>query len=69
MGRATQGVRLIRLDDDDEIASVAKVEVEDEEQQSQVNPEPTTESSIGDEIDPAKNEADDNDTNPEPENI
>ena len=27
MGRATQGVRLIRLDDDDEIASVAKVEV------------------------------------------
>lgn len=69
MGRATQGVRLIRLDDDDEIASVAKVEVEDEEQQSQVNPEPTTESSISDEIDPAKNEADDNDTNPEPENI
>ena len=31
MGRATQGVRLIRLDDDDEIASVAKVEVEDVE--------------------------------------
>ena len=31
MGRATQGVRLIRLDDDDEIASVAKVEVDDEE--------------------------------------
>ena len=30
MGRATQGVRLIRLDDDDEIASVAKVEVQDE---------------------------------------
>ena len=28
MGRATQGVRLIRLDDDDEIASVAKVEVD-----------------------------------------
>src|SRR6185503_1942966 len=27
MGRATQGVRLIKLDDDDEIASVAKVEV------------------------------------------
>jgi DNA gyrase subunit A len=32
MGRATQGVRLIRLDDDDEIASVAKVEVEDEKE-------------------------------------
>ncbi len=30
MGRATQGVRLIKLDDDDEIASVAKVEVVDE---------------------------------------
>lgn len=30
MGRATQGVRLIRLEDDDEIASVAKVEVDDE---------------------------------------
>jgi DNA gyrase subunit A len=30
MGRATQGVRLIRLDNDDEIASVAKVEVQDE---------------------------------------
>lgn len=28
MGRATQGVRLIRLDDDDSIASVAKVEEE-----------------------------------------
>jgi DNA gyrase subunit A len=31
MGRATQGVRLIRLDDDDAIASVAKVEVGEEE--------------------------------------
>jgi DNA gyrase subunit A len=31
MGRATQGVRLIRLDDDDEIASVAKVEVDEAE--------------------------------------
>ena len=31
MGRATQGVRLIRLDDDDEIASVAKVEIDEEE--------------------------------------
>ena len=34
MGRATQGVRLIKLDDDDEIASVAKVEVEDEDKQA-----------------------------------
>lgn len=29
MGRATQGVRLIRLDDDDAIASVAKVEFDE----------------------------------------
>jgi DNA gyrase subunit A len=34
MGRATQGVRLIRLDDDDEIASVAKVEIDEEEKQA-----------------------------------
>ncbi|TAH38861.1 MAG: DNA gyrase subunit A [Bacteroidetes bacterium] len=33
MGRATQGVRVIRLDDDDEIASVAKVEVDDSEKE------------------------------------
>ena len=33
MGRATQGVRLIKLDDDDEIASVAKVEVEVEKKE------------------------------------
>jgi DNA gyrase subunit A len=26
MGRATQGVRLIRLDEDDQIASVARVQ-------------------------------------------
>ncbi len=44
MGRATQGVRLIRLDDDDSIASVAKVDIHDEEedavsdQNSYVNP-------------------------------
>ena len=31
MGRATQGVRLIKLDDDDEIASVAKIEIDEEE--------------------------------------
>lgn len=34
MGRATQGVRLIRLDDDDEIASVAKVEIDEEEKKA-----------------------------------
>jgi len=31
MGRATQGVRLITLKGDDEIASVAKIEHDDEE--------------------------------------
>jgi DNA gyrase subunit A len=30
MGRATQGVRLIKLDEGDAIAAVAKVEVEEE---------------------------------------
>jgi DNA gyrase subunit A len=37
MGRATQGVRLIRLDEEDEIASVAKVEVDDEEKARSVS--------------------------------
>ena len=32
MGRATQGVRLIRLEEGDSIASVAKVEVDDEQE-------------------------------------
>lgn len=36
MGRATQGVRLIRLDDDDAIASVAKVEVDEEEKKAEM---------------------------------
>ncbi len=35
MGRATQGVRLIRLDEEDEIAAVAKVEVDEEEKKAQ----------------------------------
>ena len=33
MGRATQGVRLIKLQEDDEIAAVAKVEISSEEQE------------------------------------
>ncbi len=32
MGRNTQGVRLIRLNNDDEISSIAKIEMEDEEE-------------------------------------
>ena len=36
MGRATQGVRLIRLDAQDEIASVAKVEMAGEDASADV---------------------------------
>jgi DNA gyrase subunit A len=43
MGRATQGVRLIRLDDGDQIASVAKVEVEDENPGAPAAPAPSDE--------------------------
>ena len=39
MGRATQGVRLIRIDDGDEIAAVAKVEVEEDEDQEYLDGE------------------------------
>ena len=40
MGRATQGVRLIKMRKDDEIAAVAKVEVEDvEEEEIEASPE------------------------------
>ncbi len=37
MGRATQGVRLITLKEDDEIASIAKVDHEDEEEEVIIN--------------------------------
>jgi len=37
MGRATQGVRLITLKEDDEIASIAKVDHEDEEEDVMIN--------------------------------
>lgn len=36
MGRATQGVRVIRLEDDDAIASIAKVEVDEEEKKAEL---------------------------------
>ena len=35
MGRATQGVKLINIKDDDSIAAVAKVMHEDEEEENQ----------------------------------
>jgi DNA gyrase subunit A len=37
MGRATQGVRLINLKGNDEIASVAKIEHDDEEEETEVD--------------------------------
>ncbi|MDH5379985.1 MAG: DNA gyrase subunit A, partial [Cyclobacteriaceae bacterium] len=46
MGRATQGVKLIRLNEDDEISSVEKIEqivVDEEEQQNPNEGEETNE--------------------------
>ncbi|MDB5007506.1 MAG: gyrA 2, partial [Mucilaginibacter sp.] len=37
MGRATQGVRLITLKENDEIASVAKIEHDDEEDEKEID--------------------------------
>lgn len=72
MGRATQGVRLIKLDDDDEIASVAKVEeivtptiIEDAigvEPQSESNINPSDESNEQGDVD---NSNTTEETNPE----
>jgi DNA gyrase subunit A len=48
MGRNTQGVRLIRLNDEDEISSIAKIEKEEEVEmespENQENPETPSES-------------------------
>jgi hypothetical protein len=41
MGRATQGVKLIRLDDDDSIADVTVVATAEEEIIEQLGEEPT----------------------------
>jgi DNA gyrase subunit A len=58
MGRATQGVRLIKLDDEDAIASVAKVEVDDEEK-STGTVEPTGENPLdGNEVRPEEGMSD-----------
>lgn len=54
MGRATQGVRVIRLDDDDKIASVAKVEMDEEEKLAIKNGTQDSGEIAGDQIDPAK---------------
>ena len=57
MGRATQGVRLIRLGDEDEIASVAKVTKEEEEEIEEIR---------GEEVDGEQPEASKTDTDTEP---
>lgn len=47
MGRNTQGVKLIRLDDDDSIASVAKVDVEEAEPEAENSVENANENASG----------------------
>lgn len=57
MGRATQGVRLIKLNDDDEIASIAKIkDVKEEEIPSEDNLENT----LGNDSDDSNNQDDTN---------
>lgn len=46
MGRATQGVRLITLKGNDEIASVAKIEHEDEEENDEITAESTEDNNV-----------------------
>jgi DNA gyrase subunit A len=51
MGRATQGVRLINIKNNDAIASVAVVPVEDEEEaQLSENGEPIVDGAVNDQI-------------------
>ena len=58
MGRATQGVRVIRLEDDDEIASIAKIEIDEEEKkaQEQEPSNPADENAAGDDNTPNPSE-------------
>jgi DNA gyrase subunit A len=58
MGRATQGVRLIRLNDTDEISSVEKIE-NIEEDETAVSPDETENPSA-----PENDQADDQEENP-----
>jgi DNA gyrase subunit A len=75
MGRATQGVRLIKLDDDDAIASVTKVDIQDDEvipvlDENMVLPTNGTPSNISDLTENAsgENNSDDNDAPSEENN-
>lgn len=64
MGRATQGVRLIRLEEGDSIASVAKVEVEDEEN-AITDPSPVVSAETNTDNGAPQNEQPDNDSGEE----
>lgn len=70
MGRATQGVRLIRLEESDGIASVAKVEVEDEEQAIIAKENPVAGAEAGTNNAPHSEQPgnDNNETDVEPQN-
>lgn len=50
MGRATQGVRLIKIRDNDNIASVARVPKVDEEEEAEENPEVNSDDSNNNEV-------------------
>jgi len=58
MGRNTQGVRLIRLNEDDQISSIAKIEIDEAEAETIIDeasaglPEGTTEPEISDDASP-----------------
>lgn len=60
MGRATQGVRLIKLNDDDEIASIAKIEDVKEDEIADVSEELTSNNTIDDSLDNTDNQEDNN---------
>jgi DNA gyrase subunit A len=64
MGRATQGVRLISLKNEDEIASIAKVEHEDEIEEN-LESSPNTEEAMGESNPDVSDEADEASTEDE----
>ncbi len=69
MGRATQGVRLIRLEEGDSIASVAKVEVDDEPEVVEAKENPVVNGEAGINNDAPQNEqpgTDENEPDSEP---
>lgn len=57
MGRATQGVRLIKLNDDDEIASIAKIK---DVKEDEIPSDDTIENTLGDNTEDTTNQEDNN---------